>query len=52
MTDALKKGAFDIHLECFIGARVRYRIDGALQEIMKPPIAMRPGSSPASRSCV
>jgi len=43
MTDALKKGASDIHFECFEKElRVRYRIDGALPEIMKPPIKMRP----------
>ncbi len=43
MTDAVKKGASDIHFECFEkDLRVRYRIDGALQEIMKPPIKMRP----------
>ena len=39
MTDALRRGASDIHFECFEKElRVRYRIDGALQEIMKPPI--------------
>ncbi|HEY1953660.1 MAG TPA: ATPase, T2SS/T4P/T4SS family, partial [Gemmatimonadaceae bacterium] len=43
LTDAMKKGASDIHFECFEKElRVRYRIDGALQEIMKPPIKMRP----------
>jgi type IV pilus assembly protein PilB len=43
LTDALKRGASDIHFECFEKElRVRYRIDGALQEIMKPPIKMRP----------
>jgi type IV pilus assembly protein PilB len=43
MSDALKRGASDIHFECFEKElRVRYRIDGALQEIMKPPIKMRP----------
>ena len=43
LTDALRKGASDIHFECFEKElRVRYRIDGALQEIMKPPIKMRP----------
>ena len=43
MTDAVKRGASDIHFECFEKElRVRYRIDGALQEIMKPPIKMRP----------
>lgn len=43
MTDALRKGASDIHFECFEKElRVRYRVDGALQEIMRPPIKMRP----------
>ncbi len=43
MTDAVKKGASDIHFECFEKElRVRYRVDGALQEIMNPPIKMRP----------
>jgi type IV pilus assembly protein PilB len=43
MSDALKRGASDIHFECFEKElRVRYRIDGAHQEIMKPPIKMRP----------
>jgi type IV pilus assembly protein PilB len=43
MTDAVKRGASDIHFECFEKElRVRYRIDGALQEIMKPPLKMRP----------
>src|SRR5881397_2507738 len=42
LTDAVKRGASDIHIECFEHElRVRYRIDGALQEIMKPPIKMR-----------
>ncbi|HXG73135.1 MAG TPA: ATPase, T2SS/T4P/T4SS family [Gemmatimonadaceae bacterium] len=44
LTDAVKKGASDVHFECFEKElRVRYRIDGALREIMKPPIKMRPG---------
>ena len=43
LTDAVKRGASDIHFECFEKElRVRYRVDGALQEIMKPPIKMRP----------
>jgi type IV pilus assembly protein PilB len=43
LTDAVKRGASDIHFECFEhDLRVRYRIDGALQEIMKPPLRMRP----------
>jgi Type II secretory pathway, ATPase PulE/Tfp pilus assembly pathway, ATPase PilB len=43
LTDAVKKGASDIHFECFEAElRVRYRVDGALQEIMKPPLKLRP----------
>jgi type IV pilus assembly protein PilB len=42
MTDALKRGASDIHFECFEKElRVRYRIDGALQEVMKPPMKLK-----------
>ncbi len=42
LTDAVKRGASDIHFECFEHElRLRYRIDGALQEIMKPPMKMR-----------
>ena len=42
LTDAVKRGASDIHFECFEHElRVRYRIDGALQEIMKPPIKLK-----------
>ena len=42
LTDAVKRGASDIHFECFEHElRVRYRIDGALQEIMKPPLKLR-----------
>ncbi len=41
-TDAVKRGASDIHFECFEHElRVRYRIDGALQEVMKPPLKLR-----------
>jgi type IV pilus assembly protein PilB len=43
LTDAVKRGASDIHFECFEhDLRVRYRIDGALQEVMKPPKKMQP----------
>jgi type IV pilus assembly protein PilB len=43
LTDAVIKGASDIHIEPFEKEiRVRYRIDGALQEIMKPPFKMKP----------
>ncbi len=42
LTDAVKRGASDIHFECFEHElRVRYRIDGALLEVMKPPIRMK-----------
>jgi len=42
LTDAVKRGASDIHFECFEHElRVRYRIDGALQEIMKPPMKLK-----------
>jgi type IV pilus assembly protein PilB len=42
LTDAVKRGASDIHFECFEHElRVRYRIDGALQEVMKPPMKMQ-----------
>ena len=43
LTDAVKRGASDIHFECFEhDLRVRYRIDGALQEVMRPPKKMQP----------
>ncbi len=42
LIDAVNKGASDIHFECFEHElRVRYRIDGALSEVMKPPMKMR-----------
>jgi type IV pilus assembly protein PilB len=42
LTDAVKKGASDIHFECFEHElRVRYRVDGALAEVMKPPKKMQ-----------
>ncbi len=42
LVDAVNKGASDIHFECFEHElRVRYRIDGALTEVMKPPMKMR-----------
>ena len=42
LTDAVKRGASDIHFECFeFELRVRYRIDGELEEIMKPPKKMQ-----------
>ena len=42
LMDAVKRGASDIHFECFEhDLRVRYRVDGALQEVMKPPKKMQ-----------
>jgi type IV pilus assembly protein PilB len=42
LTDAVKRGASDIHIEPFEKEiRVRYRIDGALLEVMKPPIKLK-----------
>jgi type IV pilus assembly protein PilB len=42
LTDAVRRGASDIHIEPFEHeVRVRYRIDGALLEIMKPPLKMK-----------
>ena len=42
LIDAVKRGASDIHIEPFEHElRVRYRIDGALLEVMKPPIKMK-----------
>lgn len=42
LTDAIKKGASDIHIEPYEKAfRVRFRIDGVLYEIMKPPMKLK-----------
>ena len=42
LTDAVRRGASDIHIEPFEHEiRVRYRIDGALVEVMKPPLKLR-----------
>ncbi len=42
LTDAVMKGVSDIHIEPYEKEiRVRYRIDGALQEVMKPPVKMK-----------
>ncbi len=42
LTDAVNRGASDIHVECFEHeVRVRFRVDGALQEIMKPPMKLK-----------
>jgi type IV pilus assembly protein PilB len=42
LTDAVKRGASDIHVEPFEHEiRVRYRVDGALQEVMRPPLKLK-----------
>ena len=42
LTDAVKRGASDIHVEPYEKEfRVRYRIDGVLYEVMKPPLKLR-----------
>ena len=42
LTDAVQRGASDIHVEPFEHEmRVRYRVDGALHEVMKPPLRMK-----------
>lgn len=41
LTDALKKGASDIHIEPYEKfLRIRFRIDGVLAEIMRPPVSL------------
>jgi type IV pilus assembly protein PilB len=42
LTDALKRGASDIHLEPYEKEfRVRFRIDGMLQTVMTPPLKLK-----------
>ena len=42
LTDAIKKKASDIHVEPYERTfRVRYRIDGILYEVMKPPMKLK-----------
>ena len=64
LTDAVRRGASDIHIEPFEHEiRVRYRIDGSLLEIMRPPLKMKAALTsrvriltwrlrPASRFCL
>ncbi len=43
MVDAINRGASDIHVEPYEKYfRVRYRIDGVLLEVSKPPVQMAP----------
>jgi type IV pilus assembly protein PilB len=42
LTDAVKRTASDIHIEPYEKSfRVRYRIDGVLYEVMKPPLKLK-----------
>jgi type IV pilus assembly protein PilB len=42
LADAVNRGASDIHIEPYEHSmRVRYRIDGVLQEMMSPPVKMK-----------
>jgi type II secretory ATPase GspE/PulE/Tfp pilus assembly ATPase PilB-like protein len=44
ISDAIKERATDIHFEIFDeGMVIRFRIDGVLQEMMRPPKASHPG---------
>jgi type IV pilus assembly protein PilB len=42
LVDAIKRGASDIHVEPYEKEfRVRFRIDGVLQEVMRPPLKLK-----------
>ena len=42
LLDAIRKNASDIHIEPYEKQlRIRYRIDGVLYEVMKPPVKLR-----------
>ncbi len=42
LVDAIRRGASDIHIESYEKMfRVRYRIDGVLHEMMRPPLKLR-----------
>jgi type IV pilus assembly protein PilB len=42
LTEAVRRGASDVHIECFEHEmRVRFRVDGALQEVMQPPMKFK-----------
>ncbi len=42
LTEAVKRGASDVHIEPFEHElMVRYRIDGTLSEVLKPPIKLK-----------
>ena len=47
LTDAIKRGASDIHIEPYEKAfRVRYRVDGILYEVMTPPLRLKDAITP------
>ena len=42
LTDAVRRAASDVHMEPYErDYRVRFRVDGILQEVMKPPLKLR-----------
>ncbi len=42
LSDALRSGASDIHFEFYEhNARIRFRVDGQLREVVQPPIAVK-----------
>src|SRR5882672_7231487 len=42
LTDAVKRGASDIHIEPYeLEMRVRFRVDGQLQTVMTPPLRLK-----------
>jgi type IV pilus assembly protein PilB len=44
ITEAIKAGATDIHIEPLTkSTRIRFRVDGALREVMNPPIGLHAG---------
>src|SRR5690606_38854967 len=41
LLDAIKGGSSDIHVECYEKAiRIRFRTDGVLHEVARPPLAL------------
>ncbi len=42
LAEAVRRGVSDVHLEPFEHEiRIRYRLDGSLQEVMKPPVKLK-----------
>ena len=42
LTEAVRRGASDIHIEPFEHElRIRYRVDGSLMDVMRPPLRMK-----------